>query len=66
MNTYIYDGPVTSFGRIINKKWTGYTRAVSAKKAKNNLQFRYKRENGLSVNSKVELPGNILLATTDI
>lgn len=55
--TYIYDGPVKSFGEIVNRRWTGETTAVSASKARSNLVYRYKRENHRSPDSRITLPG---------
>lgn len=63
METYIYQGPVMSFGKCVEKKWVGYTQAVSPKKAKNNLKFRYKMTHGLTTKAKIELPEKILLVT---
>ena len=63
--TYIYQGPVMSSGKCVDKHWTGYTRAVSSKKAKSNLKFRYKMTHGLTTKAKIDLPGEILLATDE-
>ena len=52
---YEYTGCVTSFNKIISNKWQGETHAVSPKKALINLSFRFKKENGLGINSKIEL-----------
>lgn len=60
MELYFYNGPVTSFGRIINSKWSGQTRAPSSKKAAQNLMYQYKMQHKLQVTSKIELPGKIL------
>lgn len=60
MNIYMYDGPVNSFGKCVNKKWSAYTRAVSPEKARSNLQYRFKKENGLVARAKIELPGEIV------
>ena len=58
---YAYDGPVTVFGTIVDRKWYGETVAVSEKKAKSNLMFQFKNENGLTPSAKVELPGGLYL-----
>lgn len=63
MARYIYDGPVKSFGKIINDHWVAETMAVSDKKAKSNLSFRYKKEHNLSAESKIELTGDIKLVS---
>lgn len=59
MDTYIYEGPVKMFDKIINPNWYGQTMAVSKKKARSNLAFRYKKEHGLNNRSKVTLPGEL-------
>lgn len=58
---YAYEGPVTIFGTIVDRKWYGETVAVSEKKAKSNLSFQFKQENGLTAGSKVDLPGKLYL-----
>ena len=58
---YFYEGPVTQFNKVINKKWSRYTKAVSPQKAISNLQFQYKMKNGLVAGSKIELPGTLTL-----
>ena len=62
MNEYIYDGPVMEFGRCITARWTASTYAVSEKKARSNLIFRYNKEHGKAVNAKITLPGKIATA----
>ena len=61
MNTYIYNGPVMEFDRCIANHWKAETMAVSEKKARVNLTFRYKKENGKSPNAKISLPGKITI-----
>ena len=58
---YFYEGPVTQFNKVINKKWSRYTKAVSPKRAIANLQFQYKMKHGLVADSKIELPGTLTL-----
>lgn len=58
---YFYEGPVTQFNKVINEKWSRYTKAVSPQKAIANLQFQYKMKNGLVAGSKIELPGTLTL-----
>lgn len=43
MRLYLYDGPVKMFNNCISNRWEAATRAVSAKKAKSNLAYRYKK-----------------------
>ena len=52
---WIYEGPVRSFGRIINDKWTYRSRAISPEKALSNMSFRYKMIHQMAKNSKIEL-----------
>ena len=61
MHQYIYEGPVTVFGRCINNYWYGFTYAVSERKARANLEYQYKKQTGKSPNAKVELPGKVTL-----
>lgn len=59
MNKYIYDGPVMYFDALVEDKWHGETLAVSAKKARSNLSYKWKVENGYSRNAMITLPGKI-------
>lgn len=61
MDIYMYKGPVNSFGKCINKEWSAYTRAVSPEKARSNLKYRYKKTSGLVANSRIELPGELVV-----
>ena len=61
MSTYRYCGPVKEFDNIINNKWEATTHAFSEKKARNNLIYRYKREHGKSADSKITLPGEVIV-----
>lgn len=61
MNKYSYCGPVMEFDRCVADHWEGSTYAVSEKKARANLIFRYKQENYLMPNAKVSLPGKIIM-----
>ncbi len=60
MNLYSYTGPVTMFDRCVTNCWNGETYASSEKKAKSNLIFQYKKQNGLIPASKVNLPGKLV------
>ena len=60
MDLYSYTGPVTMFDRCVANCWKGETYASSEKKAKSNLIFQYKKQNGLIPASKVDLPGKLL------
>lgn len=61
MNQYSYDGPVMAFGRCVAEHWTGTTVAVSEKKAKSNLLFQWKRDNGYTPSAKISLPGKVVI-----
>lgn len=60
---YSYNGPVTQFGKLVCNKWSGETMAVSEKKAKSQLIYRFKTQHGLLPNTKVEFPGKIILVS---
>jgi hypothetical protein len=59
MQEYRYDGPVMRFDSCVAHRWKANTVAPSEAKAKSNLVFRYKKENGLAPNAKISLPGKI-------
>lgn len=61
MNKYIYSGPVKEFDYIISNKWEAETYAVSEKKARANLIYRYKREHGKAQATKITLPGKLVM-----
>ena len=60
MDLYSYTGPVTMFDRCVANCWKGETYASSEKKAKSNLVYQYKKQNGLLPASKVNLPGKLV------
>ena len=60
MDLYSYTGPVTMFDRCVANYWKGETYASSEKKAKSNLIFQHKQQNGLTTASKVNLPGKLV------
>lgn len=49
--TYIYEGPIMRFGKIVAWKWEDTTQAVSPEKALNNLRFKAGVYLGLNVAS---------------
>lgn len=61
MNLYSYDGPVLEFDRIVANRWQGQTYAVSENKARCNLAYQYKRNNGKVPRTKITLPGKIVV-----
>ena len=60
MQQYRYEGPVMSFDTCVQSKWIATTSAMSEKKAKSNLTYRYKREHGLLPSASIRLPGKII------
>lgn len=63
MNQYSYDGPVMEFDICVMTRWKASTYAVSEKKARNNLTYRFKKENNRVPNAKITLPGEIKLVS---
>lgn len=61
MDIYVYDGPVLEFERVVQDRYRAETCAPSAKKAKSNLTYRWKKENNRVANCKITLPGKIKL-----
>lgn len=61
MNRYTYDGPVMEFNTCLVARWKGITYAESENKARNNLTYQFKKMNHKLPNSKINLPGKILL-----
>lgn len=62
MQQYNYDGPVLRFDDVVLNRWKASTIAPTEAKAKSNLAYRYKKENGLMPNTKITLPGKMSLA----
>lgn len=61
MNLYMYEGPVKEFDTCIRNYWKATTYAVSEKKARTNLAYRYKKETNRTSNANITLPGKITL-----
>ena len=61
MNLYSYDGPVLEFDRIVANRWQGQTVAATEARARSNLAYQFKRENGKVPRSKITLPGKIVV-----
>lgn len=64
-NKYLYDGPVRRFGKIFDNRWRAFTYATSRSKALSNLAYRYKKDHGLVVSTKVRLSPNRLIEVED-
>lgn len=60
MMQYSYDGPVMEYGRCVANRWQATTRAVSERKARSNLVYQFKKDNGRTANAKITLPGKIM------
>ena len=61
MTLYSYDGPVLEFDRIVTNRWKGQTYAPSEAKARTNLAYQFKRDNGKVPRTKITLPGKIVV-----
>lgn len=60
VHKYVYSGPVKSFGSIVVKNWYGETMATTAKKAKSNLCYQYKKKHGLTPDAVIDLSGEVV------
>lgn len=61
MNQYRYDGPVMEFENCVAYRWKSSTNAVSAKKARSNLMYQFKKQNNMLPNTKITLPGKLMV-----
>lgn len=61
MNKYTYDGPVMEFNTCVTDRWFTSTYAVSEEKARSNMSYQYKKYNNRVSNTKIMLPGKIVL-----
>lgn len=59
---YSYDGPVAVDGICCANQWSATTMATTEKKARANFIYRFKKENGIYVGARVDLPGKITVA----
>lgn len=59
MKKYLYRGPVMGEDHCIQESWEGETMAVSERKAKSNLTYRWKKQNGYAPNAKISLPQSL-------
>lgn len=62
MKTYFYNGPVMEFDRVIINQWKGTTEAETDSKARNNLAFRFKQQYKKMPNTKITLPGKMVVS----
>ena len=58
---YTYEGSVLYLGKVIQQNWYATTYAVSDKKARSNLIYKYKIEHELPMNALIDLPGVIMV-----
>lgn len=65
MTLYSYAGPVLEFDKVVTNCWHGQTYAVSEAKARNNLAYQFKKENGRVPRTKIALPGKITAEGVD-
>lgn len=65
MNIYAYDGPVLEFDRVVAYRWVASTRAESEKKARCNLTYQFKMQNGRVPQTKITIPGKLTIIEGD-
>lgn len=58
---YRYRGPVMGVDRCIQEDWEGETMAVSERKAKSNLSYRWKRQHGYAPTYPISLPQSLTI-----
>ena len=63
---YVYDGCVLLFDNIIATNWHGETMAPTEAKARSNLIFQFKKQNGLAPSAKVGLTANKIKCMEEI
>lgn len=66
MTLYSYDGPVYAFDTLIADHWKGQTYAVSEAKARSNLEYQFKINNGRIPRSKISLPGKLIVEGVEV
>lgn len=62
MQKYSYDGPVEEFGKCVTNRWQAITYAPTERKARSNLMYQYKRQFKKVSNTKVNLPGKLIIS----
>lgn len=65
MKLYRYNGPVLEFDKIVANHWSASTRAESEKKARSNLAYQFKMENGKVPRSMITIPGKLNIVEGD-
>ena len=61
MPKYYYDGPVMEFDTCVADHWKAETIAPSESKARNNLAYRFKKENNRIAGTRITLPGKLII-----
>lgn len=56
---YAYDGPVLEFDKLVADHWKGETMAPTARKAKSNLSYQFKKQNNRLPGVKIILPRTV-------
>lgn len=56
---YVYNSPIFEFDNLVADHWKGETMAPTARKAKSNLSYQYKKQNNRNAGVRVSLPGDI-------
>ena len=62
MKAYYYDGPVMRFENCVQNRWKASTYAQSQPMTEEDVAYRYKKENGMTPNTKITLPGKLIPA----
>ena len=58
---YRYKGPVMGEDRCMQEDWEGVTTAVSERRAKSNLMFRWKKQHGYLPTYPISLPMSLTI-----
>lgn len=61
MTQYKYEGPVMMFDKVISHNWVDETYAISEKRARVNLMYRYNKEHKQIASTRISLPGKIIV-----
>lgn len=56
---YVYEGPVTHFGKVIQEHYVDSTTAYTEKRARSNIAYHFNMKNGYGNRFKISLPGKL-------
>ena len=56
---YYYDGPVMEFNKVIANNWSSNTYAPSARKARSNLTYQFKKQFNRAPSARITLVGEV-------